>query len=142
MVLSTRRGEETMAKIFRVILPVGNIERAAAFYRGVFNVGGERVSRGRHYFELDGTVLALYDPVADGDRVEEGWRFHRNQYLYLAVDHLGEFLQRFEASGGTLQEPIEEMPWGERLFYGTDPFNNPLAFVDQDTLFFGGRFIE
>jgi hypothetical protein len=35
--------------------------------------------------------------------------------------------------------PIETRPWGERSFYATDPFGNPICnpicFVDSRTLF-------
>lgn len=34
---------------------------------------------------------------------------------------------------------IATMPWGERIFYAKDPFGNPIAFVDQTTLFTGSR---
>jgi len=54
-------------KLFRVILPVSDIERAAAFYKSVLGVAGVRVSSGRHYFDCDGTILACFDPNADGD---------------------------------------------------------------------------
>ena len=29
------------------------------------------------------------------------------------------------------------MPWGERLFYANDIFNNPISFVDVRTIFKG-----
>jgi hypothetical protein len=32
---------------------------------------------------------------------------------------------------------IAQRPWGERSFYMTDPFGNPLCFVDESTLFTG-----
>jgi len=32
---------------------------------------------------------------------------------------------------------IEEMPWGETLFYANDPFGNPICFVDEKTVFAG-----
>jgi uncharacterized glyoxalase superfamily protein PhnB len=33
---------------------------------------------------------------------------------------------------------IEKRPWGERSFYVSDPFGNPLCFVDERTVFTGG----
>jgi catechol 2,3-dioxygenase-like lactoylglutathione lyase family enzyme len=56
-----------MPRLFRVILPVTDIEEAKKFYGLVLGMPGERVSPGRHYFDCGGTVLACYDPVADGD---------------------------------------------------------------------------
>src|SRR5262249_9172362 len=50
--------EPVMPKLFRVILPVSNIETAAKFYALILGLPGERVSPGRHYFNCDGTILA------------------------------------------------------------------------------------
>jgi catechol 2,3-dioxygenase-like lactoylglutathione lyase family enzyme len=73
-----------ITRLYRVILPVSDIERAAEFYGLMLGHRGERVSPGRHYFDCGGTILACYDPAADGDPVGEGWRFHENQYVYFA----------------------------------------------------------
>lgn len=73
--------QKHLPQLYRVILPVSHIEQAAEFYAVVFGIQGERVSQGRHYFNCNGTILACYDPVADGDDVGEGWHPHFNQYL-------------------------------------------------------------
>ena len=125
------------ARLFRVIVPVPDIAAAEHFYATLLAAPGERVSPGRHYFELGGTLLALYDPVADGDELEDGWRFHANQYLYIAVPDLETYHARARAAGAIDLEPIASMPWGERLFYARDPFGQPIAFVDETTLFTG-----
>ena len=75
-------------RLYRVIVPVGDIELAAEFYETLLSSPGERVSPGRHYFDCGGTILACYDPVADGDELGEGWRHHANQYCYFAVSDL------------------------------------------------------
>lgn len=126
-----------MAKLYRVILPVSDIERAARFYEQVFATAGNRVSAGRHYFDCGGTILACYDPVADGDELGDGWRQHPLQYLYFAVADLEGTLQRVEAAGATIDGRIETMPWGERMFYARDPFGNHVSFVDEETQFTG-----
>ena len=62
---------QIMQKLFRVILPVSNIERAAFFYAEVFQSPGQRVSPGRHYFDCGGTILVCYelaDLIGDGER--------------------------------------------------------------------------
>src|SRR5262245_11703398 len=56
-----------IAHLFRVILPVSNIESAQRFYSAVLGSPGARVSPGRHYFDCGGTILACFDPIADGD---------------------------------------------------------------------------
>ena len=95
------------------------------------------MSPGRHYFDCGGTILALYDPVADGDGLGGGWSHHFNQYIYFAVSNLDELFGRIRASGATIETEIDTMPWGERIFYARDPFGNPIAFVDEGTVFLG-----
>lgn len=56
-----------MSHLFRVIVPVGDIDRAARFYGALLGDAGQRISPGRHYFDCEGTILACYDPGADGD---------------------------------------------------------------------------
>ena len=74
-----------MAHLFRVIVPVSDIEAAAAFYGEVLGAPGRRVSPGRHYFDCEGTLLACHDPGADGD----GYAPTANpEPLYLAVSDL------------------------------------------------------
>lgn len=125
-------------KLYRIIFPVNNIEKAAAFYSNIFEQPGQRVSPGRHYFDLEGTILALYDPVADGDEVRQPWVFHENQYIYIAVSDLPAIHQKFLTSESRYVDPtIGTMPWGEKLFYATDPFGNPICFVDEKTVFTG-----
>jgi predicted enzyme related to lactoylglutathione lyase len=129
-----------MPRLFRVILPVTDIEEAKKFYELVLGIAGERVSPGRHYFDCGGTVLACYDPVADGDGLQEGWRHHPRQYFYFAVDDLETAHERATSAGCAIVEGgIQKMPWGERLFWARDPFGNPISFVDENTLFTGHR---
>jgi catechol 2,3-dioxygenase-like lactoylglutathione lyase family enzyme len=132
--------EPTMSmKLYRVILPVSDIARAERFYSALTGSPGERVSPGRHYFDLGGTILAVYDPAADGDEPGDGWRPHPNQYIYLSVGDLEAAVDRaIRAGAEPLGEGIEAMPWGERLFYARDPFGNPICLVDERTVFTGG----
>ncbi len=136
--------ERTMKpKLFRVLLPVSDIDRAARFYEAVLGVRGQRVSPGRHYFDCDGTILACFDPRADGDghdsKPNPGW-------FYFAVDDVGATYQRCQSAGATLSvddiagDPAGEIavrPWGERSFYFEDPFGNKICFVDRGTMFTG-----
>ena len=125
------------AHLFRVILPVTDIARAAAFWSAVLEAPGARISPGRHYFQCGGTILACYDPVADGDAMGEGWRHHPSQYLYFAVADLDAVHARLAAAGARDLTAIERMPWGERMLYARDPFGNPISFVDATTTFTG-----
>ena len=125
--------------LYRVILPATDIEKAARFYESVLGVAGVMVSPGRCYFRSDGggAVLACYDPKADGDAAGAGWRMHENQYVYFAVDDLQKTRNACAAAGATAVTAIEDMPWGETLFYARDPFGNPIAFVTAGTEFTG-----
>jgi predicted enzyme related to lactoylglutathione lyase len=123
------------AILYRIILPVKNIELAVAFYGAVLGTPGQQVSPGRHYFRCGSTILACYDPVADGDGGNEEWSFHSSQYLYFAVSDLEATLAKFQKAGGTVDGGIETKAWGERLFCGRDPFGGRISFVDEATVF-------
>ena len=125
-------------RLYRTIFPVNDIEKAAAFYADIFGQKGQRVSPGRHYFDLEGTILAIYDPIADGDDVKRQWIFHEKQYIYIACVDLRKVHQKFKNSDcKRVDRSIQTMPWGERLFNATDPFGNPVCFVDKKTIFKG-----
>lgn len=130
-------------KLFRVILPVSDIERATAFYSAVLGVAGQRVSEGRHYFGCGGTILACFDPRADGDEYDPK---PNAEWLYFAVDNLEGTFEACQEAGavpcigevhGDPAAQIAVRPWGERSFYVRDPFGNPICFVDAKTLFLG-----
>jgi len=114
----------TKPRLFRVILPVSDIEAAASFYADVLGMPGDRVSPGRHYFSCGGTILACYDGVADGDPEPSG---PNPQHIYFSFDDLEAAYERVRRRGGRGITPIERRPWGERSFYANDPFGNPSA---------------
>jgi len=129
-----------LMKLYRTILPVGNIDEAEKFYSKIFSLKGERVSPGRHYFNLGGTILACYDPKTDGDDEDPQWHPHENQYIYIAVAELEKIFEAVTKSKPLrVDKSIETMPWGERLFYMNDPWGNPMCFVDERTVFLGGE---
>ena len=126
----------SVPRLFRVIVPVADIEAATSFYSNVLGDPGRRISPGRHYFGCGGTILACFDPRADGD----SWDARPNpDHLYLAVSDLESSLVRVQAErGSVVNSAIETQPWGERSFYCSDPFGNKLCFVDDRTLFTAG----
>ncbi len=133
-----------MAKLFRVLLPVSDIEHAVTFYASVLGLEGNRVSPGRHYFDCEGTVLACFDPVADGDDYDA---VPLSEPLYIAVDDLQTTYKQARDAGASFSDDIvpdvgplgeiADRPWGERSFYATDPFGNPLCFVSRESVFTG-----
>lgn len=125
--------------LYRVILPVSDIEAASHFYAAILGEPGRRVSRGRHYFgsSEQGAILACYDPAADGDGVGEGWHHHPLQYVYFSVQDLEQARRDCEAAGASEITPIAPQPWGETMFFALDPFGNPISFVKAGTEFTG-----
>jgi catechol 2,3-dioxygenase-like lactoylglutathione lyase family enzyme len=74
-----------MARLYRVILPVSDIDAAAEFYRELLEQPGQRVSPGRHYFNCDGVILACFDPLRDGDDFDAR---PNPDHIYFAVKDL------------------------------------------------------
>jgi catechol 2,3-dioxygenase-like lactoylglutathione lyase family enzyme len=123
-----------MARLFRVIVPVRDIEAGARFYEAVLATKGARISPGRHYLDCEGTILAVFDPQADGDGYDAK---PLPEPIYFAVDDLGAtFPSATIPEVGPLGE-IARRPWGETSFYASDPFGNPLCFVDRPSMFTG-----
>jgi catechol 2,3-dioxygenase-like lactoylglutathione lyase family enzyme len=123
------------ARLFRVILPVSDIERATDFYRKLLEQDGRRVSPGRHYFDCGGVILVCFEPRADGDDFDAT---PNPDNVYLAVADLDALYARAHSMEFTqLEDKIRWRPWGERSFYGEDPFGNPICFVDDKTVFTG-----
>ena len=130
-------------KLYRVILPTGDLGRSVGYFSRVLDMPGERVSDERHYFDCGGVILACVVPLS----AEQA---HPNSdHLYFAVSDLEATYSRAEEAAaeglGAIVEgkmgDIAERPWGERSFYANDPFGNPVCFVDERTLFTGGRFV-
>jgi len=133
-----------MANLFRVLVPVTDIEAGVRFYGEVLEATGKRVSPGRHYFDCGGTILACFDPEADG----EGRVASPNpESIYLAVSDLEKTYRLCESAGATFPSgsppgvgplaEIAERPWGETSFYVVDPYGNDLCFVSEESVFRG-----
>ncbi|MEK6644981.1 MAG: VOC family protein [Planctomycetota bacterium] len=131
------------AKLFRIILPVSDIDRAARFYAAILDQPGMRISDGRHYFDCGGVILACFDPKADGD----GYAPTPNpEWLYFSVDNIEKTYDACKTAGasfckdavhGAASGDIVTRPWGERSFYVHDPFGNKICFVDAATVYRG-----
>jgi catechol 2,3-dioxygenase-like lactoylglutathione lyase family enzyme len=135
MLNKMKRRPSMKPKLYRVILPVSDIEKASEFYRNLLDVEGERVSSGRHYFNCGGTILACFDPRADGDDFDAT---SNPEHIYFAVKNLETIHNKIkETECLSVDEEIRIQPWGERSFYARDPFGNPICFVDDETAFVG-----
>jgi predicted enzyme related to lactoylglutathione lyase len=128
-------------RIFRIIMPAADLEAAVRFYQGLLEQEGMQISPGRHYFGCGGVILAVYNPKGNGDPAEPRPNF---EHVYFAVADLDEAFRRAERVGGLSaltgdgnlpMGRIARRPWGERSFYMSDPFGNPLCFVDETTVY-------
>ena len=124
-------------RLYRIIVPVTDIEQAAAFYAHVLELEGERVSPGRHYFHCGDAILACYHPGSDGDGADLP---PLPEHLYIAVSDVAATRSRVQsAPGAAAPGEVATRPWGETSFYTHDPFGNPLCFVAQGTEFLSAR---
>jgi uncharacterized glyoxalase superfamily protein PhnB len=132
--METPAAEDLVPRLFRVILPVNNIEKAYKFYSVLLKMEGKRVSSGRHYFNCGGTILACFDPRADRDDFDLS---PNPDHTYFAVKNLNIVFSRAKELGAKILDEIAIRPWGERSFYLKDPFGNKICFVDCETVFTG-----
>ena len=121
-------------RLFRVILPVNNIEMAQKFYSSLLNMEGKRVSPGRHYFQCGGTILACFDPRSDGDQFDLS---PNPDHIYFSVKKLNDVFKRAQQLGAVILDEIGTRPWGETSFYMKDPFGNKICFVQEETVLTG-----
>lgn len=129
-------------QLFRVILPVADIEAAAVFYQQLLGgPAGERVTSGRHYFDCGGVLLACWDALADGDPLNPG---PNPGHIYLATtEPLDAVRARAVLAGATPDDfrgEVGSRPWGERSFYARDPWGNRFCVVESGTEYRGGSF--
>lgn len=122
-------------RLFRVVVPVTDIDAAAGWYGAALGMAGARAAPNRHYFDCGGTILALR--VMSMDPASVAFRPNPDR-LYLSVDDLEAAHQRMRLAGCADLSPIEVQPWGERSFYGHDPDGNPLCIVQAGTEFTAG----
>ena len=127
-------------RLFRIILQVSDLDKAANFYGKLLGDAGRRIPRAsRHYIDCGPVILALVDPTAEEEPKP------LPDYIYFAVDSLESYHSRArdlsslspEVFHGQNAADIVMRPWGERSFYVKDPWGNGLCFVDEKTLFTG-----
>lgn len=127
--------------LFRIILQVDDLDKAAEFYANLLDDPGRRIPRAsRHYIDCGPVILALVDVTAGGQEAKP-----LPDYIYFSVTDLDQVYHRARVMGclsdedvhGASAGEIVVRPWGERSFYVNDPWGNGLCFVDSKTLFTG-----
>ena len=130
--------------LYRIILQVDDLDKAAQFYGTLLSDPGRRIPRAsRHYIDCGPVILALVD-VTGGGTVETTPQ-PLPDYIYFSVSDIGSFHARAQELGCLSNEDVHgdsaadvvKRPWGELSFYATDPWGNGLCFVDENTLFTG-----
>jgi len=127
-------------KLFRIILQVSDLEKAAAFYAKLLSLEGRSIRGARYYFDCGPVILALLDPTGEGEKARPN-----PDYIYLSVEELESVHERArelrclsrEKVHGEEAGEIGRRPWGERSCYVEEPFGNLLCFVDAATIFTG-----
>src|SRR6516165_9062490 len=126
-------------QFFRLNIEVSDLKSAISFYSKLLGIEGRKQAGSRCYFECGPVTLqvvevtqshpphaaakALYFMVKDLEAV-----FERAQELKCVASE-----EVHGAPGGG----IVVRPWGERSFYVDDPWNNPLCFVEEGTVYKG-----
>jgi len=124
-----------------VVLPVTDIDRAAAFYGALSGSVGRRESPGRHDFDLDGAVLTCHAPHIEAGDPDGVFDVQPNpDWIVFQVDDLERTHSAAIGAGARLPGEavpgigplgrIAVRPWGERSFYAEDPFGNRICFVE------------
>ena len=128
-------------RLFRIILQVSDLRKAAEFYEKLLDDPGRTIPRAsRHYIDCGPVILALVDPSADGEELRPS-----ADNIYFAVDDIEAVHTRAKGLNCLSEEDVHgdaageivKRPWGERSFYAVDPWGNMLCFVDERTLFTG-----
>ena len=118
------------ASLYKVILPVTDVDQAEAFYSRLLGVSGRRVSADRHEFDCGGMTLSCLLAEGEGSGSPVA-----GETVWFAVGDLDAAFQQAAKAGGAMADSqIVTHPWGDRLFVGEDPFKNTVGFVDRTTM--------
>ena len=127
--------------IFRIMVEVDDLDRAAAFYSELLNMPGRNIERAsRRYYDCGAVILA----VVDVSRGKQAPRPNATE-IYFSVSDLEAVYERAKALRCLSKEDVHGepggeiavRPWRERSFYAVDPWHNGLCLVDNRTLFTG-----
>jgi predicted enzyme related to lactoylglutathione lyase len=126
----------SIPRLFRLNVEVGDIEQAASFYAALLAIEGRPQAGSRCYFAAGPVTLQVVQVEAPHSAAKA---------LYFAVHDIDEVHRRAAGldclagdmvHGKPAGEPVVR-PWGERSFYAADPWGNPLCFVDEGTIYAG-----
>jgi len=140
--VTTNHEAEALADVpqfFRLNVEVGDLEAATAFYTKLLGIQGRTQRGARCYFDCGPVTLSVLD-VSSG-----GTPHPAAKALYFTVRDLDAAFARASELGCLSRQEVHDAPgggivvrpWGERSFYAQDPWNNPLCFVEEGTVYTG-----
>lgn len=126
-------------QFFRISIEVDDLDVAVSFYSKLLGLQGRKQAGSRCYFECGPVTISVLD-------VSKARQPHAAaKALYFTVKNLESAFERAKALGCVSQEDVHDAPgggivvrpWGERSFYVQDPWQNPLCFVEEGTVYSG-----
>ena len=135
----SRKPLADVPQFFRLNIEVGDLDRAISFYTQLLGIEGRKQAGSRCYFNCGPVTLQVLDVSSVGTPHPAA------KALYFTVNDLEAVHQRARALGclssddvhGEAAGGIVVRPWGERSFYIEDPWQNPLCFVEEGTVYSG-----
>ena len=123
--------------LFRINVEVGDLDQAVEFYNKLFGVEARKRPGSRFYLTCGAVALQVVDVSASGTPHPAA------KALYFTVKDLDAIFARAQSLGclssedvhGAVGGSINVRPWGERSFYAEDPWENPLCFVEEGTVY-------
>jgi catechol 2,3-dioxygenase-like lactoylglutathione lyase family enzyme len=133
------RSGDDVPSMFRLKLEVADLTRAASFYSELFGLPGRVQAGARVYFACGPVTLQVVDVSSQRPPHPAA------KALYFTVRDLDAVFARAKRLRclseddvhGTPAGEIAVRPWGERSFYAEDPWENPLCFVEEGTVYAG-----
>jgi catechol 2,3-dioxygenase-like lactoylglutathione lyase family enzyme len=123
-------------QFFRLNVEVGDLEKAVPFYTEILGIQGRKQAGARCYFNCGPVILSVLQMPKPHPAAKA---------LYFTVKDLESAFDRAKGLGCLSQESVHDAPgggivvrpWGERSFYALDPWDNPLCFVEEGTVYAG-----
>ena len=115
-----------------LVLPVNDIETAAAWYGRVLGFETVYLHEGKHEGEVTNYAILRRDEVAvhlildEPPPYEEAWTKAGTGYLYLIVRDVDTVFEDVESQGVEITRGLQTENWGARGFNLTDPSGNAI----------------